>query len=101
MRGWRTSAAGLVLLLGFVGCGGKKEPREQEGPAAEVVAPDVMPERLWDVLSMINGNFASVFDSEDPCEALKEAIRQRTGPSLERGGSRVKWGWLPNPADDG
>lgn len=32
---------------------------------------------------------------------LKEAIRQRTGPSLERGGSRVKWGWLPNPADDG
>ncbi len=32
---------------------------------------------------------------------LKAAIRQRTGPSLERGGSRVKWGWLPNPADDG
>lgn len=32
---------------------------------------------------------------------LKAAIRNRTGPSLERGGSRVKWGWLPNPADDG
>ena len=34
-------------------------------------------------------------------KTLKEAIRNRTGPSLERGGARVNWGWLPNPADDG
>ena len=40
--------AALVALLGLVGCGGKKEPGEQEGPAAEVVAPDVMPEGLSD-----------------------------------------------------
>ncbi|WP_282605313.1 S8 family serine peptidase [Pelagibius sp. Alg239-R121] len=33
--------------------------------------------------------------------ALKQAIRKRTGPSLERGSARVNWGWMPNPADDG
>jgi len=32
---------------------------------------------------------------------LKSAIRARAGRSLERGGARVGWGWIPNPADDG
>lgn len=38
------------------------------------IPPDVKPEKLWDVLSMINGNFASVFSAENPTEALKEAL---------------------------
>lgn len=38
------------------------------------VLPDVSAERLWDVISMVNGNFTTIFDAEDPIEALKEAI---------------------------
>lgn len=38
------------------------------------VPPDVKPEKLWDVLSMINGNFASVLGTETPSDALKEAL---------------------------
>ena len=38
------------------------------------VPPDVRAERLWDVLSMINGNFTTIFNAEDKVEALKEAI---------------------------
>lgn len=34
-------------------------------------------------------------------KALKAAIRARTGRSFERGGAKVGWGWIPNPADDG
>lgn len=33
--------------------------------------------------------------------ALKSAIRARAGQSFERGGAKVGWGWIPNPADDG
>ncbi|NNF77081.1 MAG: S8 family serine peptidase [Rhizobiales bacterium] len=32
---------------------------------------------------------------------LKEAIKNLTGPSFERSGPKVRWGWIPNPADDG
>ena len=32
---------------------------------------------------------------------LKAAIRKRAGPSFERGAQKVRWGWIPNPADDG
>ena len=38
------------------------------------VPPDMSPARLWDVMSMINGNFATVFDADDPTEALKELL---------------------------
>ena len=38
------------------------------------VPPDMSPARLWDVMSMINGNFATVFDAENPAEALKEML---------------------------
>ena len=38
------------------------------------IAPNVSTERLWDILSLINGNFASIFDAPDPTEALKEAL---------------------------
>lgn len=36
--------------------------------------PDTRAARLWDVLSMINGNYMTVFDADNPVEALKEAI---------------------------
>ncbi|MCP5081437.1 MAG: S8 family serine peptidase [Alphaproteobacteria bacterium] len=32
---------------------------------------------------------------------LKAAIQKLTGPSFERSGPKVRWGWIPNPADDG
>ena len=32
---------------------------------------------------------------------LKRAIQDLTGPSFERTGPKVRWGWIPNPADDG
>lgn len=32
---------------------------------------------------------------------LKAAIKNLTGPSFERTGPKVRWGWIPNPADDG
>ena len=32
---------------------------------------------------------------------LIEALKARAGLPLERGGSPVRWGWIPNPADDG
>lgn len=38
------------------------------------ILPDLRAERLWDVLSLINGNFTTVFDAESPVEALKEAL---------------------------
>jgi type VI secretion system protein ImpG len=38
------------------------------------IPPDVKVERLWDVLSMINGNYSTVFNSSDPSEALREAL---------------------------
>ena len=38
------------------------------------VLPDMRAERLWDVLSLINGNFNTVFDAQSPVEALKEAL---------------------------
>lgn len=38
------------------------------------VPPDVSAAKLWDVMSMLNGNFATVFDAENPAEALKEAL---------------------------
>lgn len=38
------------------------------------IAPNTSAGRLWDILSLINGNFASVFDAPDPTEALKEAL---------------------------
>ncbi|MEM9549669.1 MAG: type VI secretion system baseplate subunit TssF [Pseudomonadota bacterium] len=38
------------------------------------VLPDVRAERLWDILSMFNGNFTTVFSHAAPVEALKEAI---------------------------
>lgn len=38
------------------------------------ILPDLRVERLWDVLSLINGNFTTVFDAQSPVEALKEAL---------------------------
>jgi len=38
------------------------------------VSPDVSAAKLWDVMSMLNGNFATIFDAENPSEALKEAL---------------------------
>ena len=38
------------------------------------IPPDVKVERLWDVLSMINGNYSTVFNSSEPAEALREAL---------------------------
>ena len=38
------------------------------------ILPDMRAERLWDVLSLINGNFTTVFDAQSPVEALKEAL---------------------------
>ena len=38
------------------------------------IAPNISTGRLWDILSLINCNFASVFDTPDPTEALKEAL---------------------------
>ena len=38
------------------------------------VPPDTSAGRLWDVLSLINGNFSSVFDAHDPTIVLKEAL---------------------------
>ncbi len=38
------------------------------------IDPDTRPERLWDFLSMINGNFSLIYDKETATEALKEAI---------------------------
>ncbi len=32
---------------------------------------------------------------------LKAAIQNLAGPSFERSGPKVLWGWIPNPADDG
>lgn len=32
---------------------------------------------------------------------LKAAIKDLTGPTFERSGPKVGWGWIPNPADDG
>ncbi|MEQ8665721.1 MAG: S8 family serine peptidase [Rhodospirillales bacterium] len=32
---------------------------------------------------------------------LIEALKARSGTPMERGGSPVRWGWIPNPADDG
>lgn len=32
---------------------------------------------------------------------LKKAIQSLAGPSFERSGPKVRWGWIPNPADDG
>lgn len=42
-------------------------------PAAPI-PPNVKPARLWDVMSMLNGNFATVFDADNPAEALKEIL---------------------------
>lgn len=42
-------------------------------PTAPIL-PDVKVERLWDVLSMINGNFSTVFNASKPSEALREAL---------------------------
>lgn len=38
------------------------------------VDPDTQPERLWDIMSMINGNFFSVYEQQTAAEALKEAL---------------------------
>lgn len=38
------------------------------------IAPDVKIERLWDVLSMVGGNFSTIFDSPNPSESLREAL---------------------------
>ena len=38
------------------------------------IEPNTSADRLWDILSLINGNFASVFDAPDPTQALKEAL---------------------------
>lgn len=38
------------------------------------ILPDMRAERLWDLLSLINGNFTTVFDAQSPVEALKEAL---------------------------
>jgi type VI secretion system VasI/ImpG family protein len=38
------------------------------------ILPDMRAERLWDVLSLINGNFTTVFDAQSPVDALKEAL---------------------------
>ncbi|WP_339764537.1 type VI secretion system baseplate subunit TssF [uncultured Sulfitobacter sp.] len=38
------------------------------------IAPDVKIDRLWDVLSMIDGNFATIFDSSSPSERLRETL---------------------------
>ncbi len=32
---------------------------------------------------------------------LKKAIRELAAPSFERTGPKTRWGWIPNPADDG
>lgn len=42
------------------------------------ISPDVKPERLWDLLSMIDGNFSTIFDSPNPSDALKEALHLST-----------------------
>lgn len=33
-------------------------------------------------------------------DELKAAIKALTGPTFERTGPKVRWGWIPNPADD-
>lgn len=38
------------------------------------LAPDVASKRIWDVMSMVNGNFATVFESENPLGALREML---------------------------
>jgi len=38
------------------------------------ILPDMRVERLWDVLSLINGNFTTVFDAQSPVKALTEAL---------------------------
>lgn len=38
------------------------------------ILPDMRAERLWDFLSLLNGNFTTVFDAQSPAEALKEAL---------------------------
>ena len=32
---------------------------------------------------------------------LKAAIKALAAPSFDRSGPRTRWGWIPNPADDG
>ncbi|MEM8647684.1 MAG: S8 family serine peptidase, partial [Pseudomonadota bacterium] len=32
---------------------------------------------------------------------VKAAIKDLAAPSFERSGPKVRWGWIPNPADDG
>ncbi|WP_310621194.1 type VI secretion system baseplate subunit TssF [Flexibacterium corallicola] len=38
------------------------------------VFPEDNPEQHWNALSLINANFASIFEVEDPVKALKEAL---------------------------
>lgn len=44
------------------------------GEPSVAVMPDVSAERLWDILALINGNFATVFDADNPVEVLKESL---------------------------
>lgn len=55
------------------------------------IAPNTSAGRLWDILSLINGNFASVFDAADPTEALKEALHL-CAPAGLTGAADAIWG---------
>lgn len=61
------------------------------------IDPDTQPDRLWDVLSMINANFSSVYEPETATEALKEALNL-CAPQGYTDASNAVWGVTMTPS---